>query len=56
MLNHIHTVSLARTSGSSRPLDWLYISMSQQRNTEASKDLTPSKHCNMIPLVNQNAP
>lgn len=54
----IHTVSLARSSGSSRPIDCLYKSRSQHRNRGANRCLNPSTHCNMIFLAveNQNSP
>lgn len=52
----IHTVSLARSSGSSRPRDCLYKSRSQHRAREAPKCLNPSMHCNMIFSANQSTP
>lgn len=55
-VDSIHTVSLARSSGSSRPRDCLYKSRSQHRTREAPKCLNPSMHCNMIFSANQNTP
>ena len=52
-IKNIHTVSLARSSGSSRPLDCLYNSRSQHLTREAKN---PPMHCNMISLDNQNTP
>jgi hypothetical protein len=55
-VDSIHTVSLARSSGSSRPRDCLYKSISQHRTREAHKCLHPSMHCNMIFSANQDTP
>lgn len=53
---NVHTVSLARASGSSKPLGCLYKSASQQFTTTAQKCFNPSRHCTMIFSRNQNTP
>ena len=54
--SNIQTVSLAKSSGSSRPFDCLYRSRSQHFNRTAKKGLSPSRHCNMILSTHQQTP
>jgi len=54
--DHLHTVSLARRSGSSRPRCGLETGISQHRIMERSKCWSPSIHCTMIFPTHQKSP